>query len=253
MTDNDRSVTEDLLRAQALQGEIPAHVAVIMDGNGRWAEARGLPRWEGHHEGALAVREAVMACLDVGVPYLTLYAFSEENWLRPPSEIESLMDLLVEYAASQEEELCERGVRVRVFGDLNRVSTEARSAVERLAEATRRGKALSLNLAISYGSRSEIARAARRLAESAMAGRLRPEDIDVERFAQELYTVGLPDPDLLIRTSGEQRVSNFLLWQIAYAELLVTPVLWPDFDRSALFEAILEYQRRERRYGRVEV
>ena len=252
MTD-DRSAAADRLRAQVLRGEIPTHVAIIMDGNGRWAEARGLPRWEGHREGAVAVREAVVACLEIGVSYLTLYAFSEENWLRPSSEIEALMDLLAEYAASQEEELCERGVRVRVFGDLGRVSAEARGAVERLVEGTRLGEALSLNLAISYGARSEIARAARRLAESALAGRLLPEQIDVGRFAQELYTAGLPDPDLLIRTSGEQRVSNFLLWQIAYAELLVTPVLWPDFDRGALFAAVLDYQRRERRYGRVEV
>jgi undecaprenyl diphosphate synthase len=252
MTD-DRSATADRLQAQVLRGEIPTHVAVIMDGNGRWAEARGLPRWEGHHEGALAVREAVIACLEIGVRYLTLYAFSEENWLRPHSEIEALMDLLADYAASQKEELCERGVRVRVFGDLERVSDAARSAVGRLVEGTQLGEDLSLNLAISYGSRSEIARAARALAEAVIAGNLRPEEIDVERFAEELYTVGLPDPDLLIRTSGEQRVSNFLLWQIAYSELFVTPVLWPDFDRSALFEAILDYQRRERRYGRVEV
>ena len=249
----DRSAIADSLRARVLEGELPTHVAVIMDGNGRWAEARGLPRWEGHREGALAVREAVIGCLEIGIPYLTLYAFSEENWLRPSSEIDALMDLLAEYATNQEEELRERGVRVRVFGELEKVSDAARSAVERLAEATRLGKDLSLNLAISYGSRTEIARAARRLAESVIGGRLNPEEIDVERFEQELYTVGLPDPDLLIRTSGEQRVSNFLLWQIAYAELFVTPVLWPDFDRAALFEAILEYQRRERRYGRVEV
>jgi undecaprenyl diphosphate synthase len=195
----------------------------------------------------------VIACLEVGVRHLTLFAFSNENWLRPPSEILALMDLLVEYANSEESELRERGVSVSVFGDLERLSPEARAAVERLGTATRSGSALSLNLALSYGSRSEIAQAARRLVAAALAGRLKPEEVDAERFERELYTAGLPDPDLLIRTSGEQRLSNFLLWQVAYAELLVTPVLWPDFDRAHFFEAILEYQRRERRYGRVEV
>ena len=253
MPDDERTEIGERTLAEALHGEIPTHVAVIMDGNGRWAEARGLPRWEGHREGAKAVRETVVAALELGVRHLTLYAFSEENWLRPTSEISALMDLLVEYAASEQAELGERGVRVTVFGDLQRLSPEAREAVQRLEVATRGGEALSLNLAISYGSRSEIARAARRLVSEALAGRLRPEEVNTERFAAELYTAGLPDPDLLIRTSGEQRVSNFLLWQIAYAELLVTPVLWPDFDRVRFYEAILQYQRRERRYGRVEV
>lgn len=253
MPDTERSERRERLLVEALRGEVPAHVAIIMDGNGRWAESRGLPRWEGHREGAKAVREAVVASLEVGVRQLTLYAFSNENWLRPATEIAALMDLLVEYAASEVEELRERGVRVRVFGDLERLAPEARAAVQRLEAATGAGEKMSLNLAISYGSRSEIARAARRLVEQALAGALRPEEVDAERFARELYTAGWPDPDLLIRTSGEQRVSNFLLWQIAYAELLVTPVLWPDFDQTHFFEAVLEYQRRERRYGRVEV
>jgi undecaprenyl diphosphate synthase len=253
MPDTEQTKIRERLLAETRQGEIPTHVAVIMDGNGRWAEARGLPRWEGHREGAKAVREAVIACLDLGVRHLTLYAFSNENWLRPSSEISALMDLLVEYANSEESELRERGVCVRIFGDLERLSPEARVAVEALGAATRSGSTLSLNLAVSYGSRSEIARAARHLVVAALAGRLKPEEVDIERFERELYTAGSPDPDLLIRTSGEQRLSNFLLWQIAYAELLVTPVLWPDFDRAHFFEAVLDYQRRERRYGRVEV
>ncbi|MEJ2317840.1 MAG: polyprenyl diphosphate synthase [Gemmatimonadales bacterium] len=253
MPDIEQTKIRERLLAETLRGEIPTHVAVIMDGNGRWAEARGLPRWEGHREGAKAVREAVIASLKLGVRHLTLYAFSNENWLRPTSEITALMDLLVEYAESEESELRERGVRVNFFGDLERISPEARQAVDRLSNATRVGSALSLHLALSYGSRSEISRAARRLVSAALAGQLKPEEVDAERFERELYTAGLPDPDLLIRTSGEQRLSNFLLWQIAYAELLVTPVLWPDFDRAHFFEAILEYQRRERRYGRVEV
>ncbi|MEE8594597.1 MAG: polyprenyl diphosphate synthase [Gemmatimonadota bacterium] len=253
MADTEQTKIRERLLAETLQGEIPTHVAVIMDGNGRWAEARGFPRWEGHRQGAKAVREAVIASLELGVRHLTLYAFSNENWLRPSSEITALMDLLVEYANSEESELRERGVRVNVFGDLARLWPEAREALGRLGTATRSGSALSLNLALSYGSRAEIARVARRLVAAALAGQLKPEEVDEERFELELYTAGWPDPDLLIRTSGEQRLSNFLLWQIAYAELLVTPVLWPDFDRAHFFEAILEYQRRERRYGRVEV
>ena len=252
MSESEQEKVRERLLAQALQGEIPTHVAVIMDGNGRWAEARGLPRSQGHLEGIKSVREAVIGCVELGIRYLTLYAFSEENWLRPASEVAALMDVLVKYAASEEEELHERGVRVTAFGDLDRISPEARSAVEVLEAATRDGEALRVYLAISYGSRSEIARAARRLVVEALAGRLSPQDVDVDRFARELYMAEVPDPDLLIRTSGERRLSNFLLWQIAYAELFVTPVLWPDFDRTHLFEAILDYQRRERRYGRVE-
>lgn len=233
-------------------GEIPAHVAVIMDGNGRWARERGLPRWEGHRRGMEAVRESVKAALRVGLEHLTLYAFSQENWERPDEEVGALMDLLQEFVRREKEELRGNGVRVRVFGELESLPSRALAAVEELQSHTGSCGELQLNLAISYGSRAEIVHAARTLARKAVLGTLRPEDIDEDRFAGELYTGGWPDPDLLVRTSGEQRLSNFLLWQLAYAELHVTPVLWPDFDRSEFYRAVLEYQGRERRFGRVE-
>jgi undecaprenyl diphosphate synthase len=198
-----------------------------------------------------SVREVVAGCLDAGVEVLTLFAFSRENWQRPATEIEALMDLLEEYIARESDELRERGVRVRVLGDLDRLSPSGRQAVDRVMAATSAGTALALNLCISYSSRAEITRAARLLAEDAVAGRILPDAIDEAAIARRLYTAEWPDPDLLIRTSGEMRISNFLLWQLAYSELYVTPVLWPDFNREHLFEAILEFQRRDRRFGRV--
>ncbi|MFQ5747320.1 MAG: isoprenyl transferase [Gemmatimonadota bacterium] len=238
----------ELIRAG---GGPPAHVAVIMDGNGRWAAERGMPRWMGHREGMKAVRETVEGALEVGLAYLTLYAFSQENWNRPEDEVAALMELLREYVASETEELREQGVRVRVFGEREKLGAAAGEAVRDLEERTAGGERLQLNLAISYGGRAEIVDAARRLARAAGAGALDPAAIDEARFAAELQTADWPDPDLLVRTSGERRISNFLLWQIAYAELFVTPVLWPDFTRSDLYEAILDYQRRERRFGGV--
>jgi undecaprenyl diphosphate synthase len=232
-------------------GEVPRHVAVIMDGNGRWAQERHLPRSVGHREGMKAVREAVEGCTAAGVEVLTLFAFSEENWNRPPMEIGALMSLLEEYIARETAELRANGVEVQVLGDLSRLKPRAREAVDRLLAETRGGTKLLLNLAISYSSRSEIARAARRLAEDVLQGRLALEDVDEDAVSLRLYTAGLPDPDLLVRTSGEQRISNFLLWQLAYTELYITPVLWPDFTRRHLYEAILDYQGRERRFGRV--
>jgi undecaprenyl diphosphate synthase len=232
-------------------GEVPRHVAVIMDGNGRWAQERHLPRSVGHREGMKAVREAVEGCTAAGVEVLTLFAFSEENWNRPPMEIGALMSLLEEYIARETAELRANGVEVQVLGDLSRLKPRGREAVDRLLAETRGGTKLLLNLAISYSSRSEIARAARRLAEDVLQGRLALEDVDEDAVSLRLYTAGLPDPDLLVRTSGEQRISNFLLWQLAYTELYITPVLWPDFTRRHLYEAILDYQGRERRFGRV--
>ena len=239
-----------LARLQAL-GPVPRHVAIIMDGNGRWARERHLPRPLGHREGMKAVRETVEAALEAGVGVLTLFAFSEENWNRPLAEIGALMGLLEEFIARETEELRGNGVEVHVVGDLGRLKPSAREAVDRLVDATRGGTRLQLNLAISYSSRAEIARAARRLAEDVVQGRLALEDVDEEQLALRLYTAGVPDPDLLVRTSGEMRLSNFLLWQIAYTELFITPVLWPDFTREQLYEAILAYQGRERRFGRV--
>jgi undecaprenyl diphosphate synthase len=243
----------DLLERVRAGGPVPRHVAIIMDGNGRWARERHLPRPLGHRAGMQAVRETVEAAIEAGVGVLTLFAFSEENWNRPHTEIGALMGLLEEYIQRETEELRSSGVEVHALGDLARLQPTAREALDRLIDATRGGTRLLLNLAISYSSRAEIARAARRLAEDVVQGRLALEDVDEDALALRLYTAGLPDPDLLVRTSGEMRVSNFLLWQIAYTELFISPVLWPDFTRRHLYEAVLAYQGRERRFGRVTV
>ena len=244
-------VTADLLAQVRLNGGVPRHVAIIMDGNGRWARGRLMPRPLGHRAGMKAVREVVEGAIQSGVEVLTLFAFSEENWNRPPTEISALMDLLEEYIAREVAELRGQGVRVNVLGDLNRLGPKQRAAVERIEADTRSGTKLSLNLCISYSSRAELARAARLLAEEVLKGTKRLEDLDEAALASKLYTAAWPDPDLLIRTSGEQRLSNFLLWQLAYTEIYITPVLWPDFDRQRFYEAILDYQQRERRFGNV--
>jgi undecaprenyl diphosphate synthase len=230
---------------------VPHHVAVIMDGNGRWAADRGLPRHEGHRAGMSAVREVIEGSVEAGVGILTLFAFSTENWHRPEEEILALMTLLRVYAEQEKDELRERGVRVRVLGDLSRLDATVCEAIEGIREATRHGDRLLVNLMISYSGRAEILRAARTLAHRAARGELDPDTLDECAFEAELDTAGLPDPDLLIRTSGEYRISNFLLWQLAYTELLTSPVLWPDFTREDLFDAVREFQRRERRFGRV--
>ena len=250
MTDGSLGM-EELLGQVRAGGDVPAHVAIIMDGNGRWAGERGLPRFMGHREGMKSVRRAVKGCLALGVGHLTLYAFSKENWSRPREEIAALMRLLSEYVEREREALAEKGVRVRVIGDRSLLSPPAREAVESIERTTADGGTLVLNLAISYGSRDEILHAARTLATRCLEGELTPEDISESSFAAALYTSGSPDPDLLIRTSGEMRVSNFLLWQIAYSEIHVTPVLWPDFGEGDLYQAVRDYQRRERRFGRV--
>jgi undecaprenyl diphosphate synthase len=246
-------MSDELLRQVKLNGRRPAHIAIIMDGNGRWARGRALPRPFGHKAGMKAVREVVEGALAAGVEVLTLFAFSQENWQRPADEIGALMGLLEEYIAREMAELETQGVRVRFLGDLDRLPSSQRDAVDRLMAHTARGDKLALNICISYGARAELTRAARLLAADAVAGRIDPADIDEEAISSRLYTAAFPDPDLLIRTSGELRISNFLLWQLAYAELFVTPVLWPDFGREQLFEAILEYQRRDRRFGKVSV
>jgi undecaprenyl diphosphate synthase len=244
-------MSDDLLRRIQVHGSVPAHIAVIMDGNGRWAKGRALPRPLGHHAGMRAVREVIQGCLDARVGVLSLFAFSQENWQRPAGEIGALMRLLEEYIARELGHLREKGVTVRILGDIERLAPGARNAVARVMAEPPGGGELAHNLCISYTSRAEIARAARLLADEVAAGRLEPADIDEQAVARRLYTAPWPDPDLLIRTSGEMRISNFLLWQLAYAELYVTPVLWPDFTRRHLFEAILEFQRRDRRFGRV--
>src|SRR5690242_19937667 len=212
-----------------------------MDGNGRWARERRMPRPFGHRSGMRAVREVVEGAVEVGLEVLSLFAFSQENWQRPATEITALMSLLEEYIAREADELHERGVRVRALGALERLTPQAAAAVERVVTRTAANDRLTFNLFISYGGRDELVRAARLLAEDAVAGRLDPSAIDEATFASRLYTDGCPDPDLLIRTSGEQRISNFLLWQVAYSELFLSRVLWPDFTRAELYEAIREY------------
>ncbi len=242
---------DDLLAQIRVNGAVPRHVAIIMDGNGRWARERSLPRPLGHRAGMQAVREVVEGAIEAGVEVLTLFAFSDENWQRPATEISALMQLLEEYIAREIAELRAQGVAVHVLGDRSRLVPGARAAVERVERETAAGGRLSLNLCISYSSRAELARAARLLAEEVLKGTKRLEDIDEEALRDKLYTAPWSDPDLLIRTSGERRLSNFLLWQLAYTELYMTPVLWPDVTRRELFQAILDYQRRERRFGRV--
>jgi undecaprenyl diphosphate synthase len=235
-----------------LHGDVPGHVAVIMDGNGRWAAERGLPRHLGHREGMKAVRETIAGAVEANIDILTLFAFSTENWNRPVQEVSALMRLLEFYARKEREELVRQGVEVHVLGELDRVDEATRRAVDSIVAETRGGTRLRLNLMISYGGREELVRSARILAERVREGDIRPEDIDEQAIEETLFTHSLPPPDLLIRTSGEYRISNFMLWQLAYTELYITPVYWPDFDRQHLFEAILDYQRRDRRFGRVE-
>jgi len=234
-------------------GPLPKHIAIIMDGNGRWARERLLPRPMGHRQGMKAVREVVEGAIEAGVEVLSLFAFSQENWQRPATEIGALMSLLEEYVQREADELEAQGVRVQMLGDLDRLAPQARAAVDRVMAQTVKNSTLVLNLFISYGSRAEIVRAARRIAEEVAAGTLRPDQVDEAAISSRLFTAGGPDPDLLIRTSGERRISNFLLWQLAYTELHISPVLWPDFTRANLYEAILDYQTRDRRFGRVSV
>jgi len=245
------AASDELLAQVRVHGSSPRHVAIIMDGNGRWARERMLPRPMGHRNGMKAVREVVEAAIEVGVEVLSLFAFSQENWQRPAGEVSALMSLLEEYIQKEADELDEQGVRVVFLGDLDRLGKPQRDAVDRVMAQTAGNTTLVLNLFISYGSRAEITRAARLLAADVAAGRMTPAQVDEAALASKLFTVGCPDPDLLIRTSGEMRISNFLLWQLAYTELHISPVLWPDFGRRELYEAILEFQNRDRRFGRV--
>ncbi len=227
----------------------PVHVAVIMDGNGRWAAARHLPRVAGHREGARAVRRTIEAAIDQGVRWLTLYAFSSENWRRPAGEVLDLTGLLRHYLKSEIAELRANGVRLRIIGDRARFPADIQAELATAETSTAANTRLNLNVALSYGARDEIAQAARALAMEARAGRLDPEAIDAAAVAARLSTAGMPDPDLLIRTSGEQRLSNFLLWQAAYAELVFQDVLWPDYGAAHFAAALAEFARRERRFG----
>ncbi len=222
-----------------------------MDGNGRWARERGLPRREGHRAGAESVREAVEACKEIGIKFLTLYAFSSENWNRPKSEIKALMDLLERFLKKKTPEMHKQGVRLHAIGRLDTLPDSCRRELDRAIEQTSLNRDLDLVLALSYGSREEIVDAAQVLAREAVAGEIDPESIDCEAFAKRLYTAEIPDPDLLIRTSGEFRLSNFLLWQCSYAEIVITRKYWPDFKKADLHEAVEEYARRHRRFGAI--
>ena len=229
--------------------DTPRHIAVIMDGNGRWAKERGLPRREGHRAGAESVREVTDACIDLGVEYLTLYAFSSENWNRPQAEVKALMALLDRFLAEKAKDLDKKKIRLLAIGQLERLPLKTRNLLEKIMARTADHKAVTLVLALSYGGREEIVSAARSLAADAVTGKITLDSIDDTLFSSRLQTVGIPDPDLLIRTSGEMRVSNFLLWQISYAEIVIVKKFWPDFRRNDLNEAVQEYRRRHRRFG----
>jgi undecaprenyl diphosphate synthase len=229
--------------------KLPKHIAVIMDGNGRWAQQRSLPRVAGHKAGVESVRQTVETCRELGIQVLTLYAFSRENWQRPKWEVKALMGLLSQYLRSEIRELKKNGISLRAIGDLDQLPEKVRELLVRAEGQTAAGQGLVLNLALSYSGRSEILRAVRALVRDVRRGNVAEETIDETLFERYLYTAGLPDPDLLIRTSGEYRLSDFLIYQLAYAEIFVTKTLWPDFRKKDLMAAIVEYQNRERRFG----
>ncbi|MDX2278624.1 MAG: isoprenyl transferase [Saprospiraceae bacterium] len=236
-------------KSQIILENVPKHIAIIMDGNGRWAKQKGIPRLLGHRSGVKSVREVTEAAAEIGVQYLTLYAFSTENWNRPPAEVTALMTLLVETIKGEIRDLNKNKVRLQAIGDIEALPAATYKTLLEGIEQTKNNDRITLVLALNYSAKWEILRATRIIAEQAQKGLLKAEDIKESTFEAALSTNGIPDPELLIRTSGETRISNFLLWQIAYTELYFTPVFWPDFGRKELFEAILSYQRRERRFG----
>jgi undecaprenyl diphosphate synthase len=239
----------DSLKAEACRGKLPAHVAIIMDGNGRWAQRQGLPRLSGHAAGGRKAEEIVKFAQDIGIKHMTLYVFSTENWRRPEDEVKGLMGLLVEMFEKRLKDLIDYGARIRVIGRRDRLPEDVLHAIIRIEERTQANDKILVDLAIDYGGRDEIRRAIQELAKKAVLGEIQPEDIREEHVSSHLDTAGVPDPDLIIRTGGEMRISNFLIWQSAYAELVVTPRLWPDFSGRDLLLAILEYQHRDRRFG----
>lgn len=230
-------------------GRIPEHIAIIMDGNGRWAARRGLPRSAGHREGANTLKRIVRACDEVGIKYLTVYAFSTENWTRPKNEVDALMSLLLEFLRNADNELAGKNIRILVIGDPDGLSDEIRREIVRITGNTSGNTGLTLVIALNYGSRGEITEAIKRISLKVKIGSLKPEDITEELVSNHLYTSGIPDPDLIIRPSGESRISNFLLWQASYAEFWYSDILWPDFSKNDLLRAISDYQKRHRRFG----
>jgi undecaprenyl diphosphate synthase len=231
--------------------KLPSHVAIIMDGNGRWARKRLLNRIKGHEKGADTVRTIVRVCRQLGIPYLTLYAFSTENWQRPRQEVKALMALLKRFLNAELPELIKQDIRLQAIGQLERLPEDVRRTLQSTLDATRANQGLTLNLALSYGGRDDIVQAVKQVAQRIESGELSSDAIDAASIGQHLYTATMPDPDLLIRTSGEMRVSNFLLWQIAYSEINVTPTLWPDFSADEFIAILKDYQRRDRRFGAV--
>jgi undecaprenyl diphosphate synthase len=248
----DSDATARRREAIRQRGNLPHHIAIIMDGNGRWATRQGLPRISGHYAGRRAVREVVEGCVEFGIEYLTLYTFSIENWNRPPREVAALMRFLSKCLKEEREELKRNNVRLGAWGHLDDLPREVRKQLDSAIEELSKNTGLCLNLALSYSGRAEIVDAVRRIAEKVQEGTVAPEEIDEKIFDDHLYTAGTPAPDLLIRTSGEMRLSNFLLWQLAYSEIYLTDVLWPDFRKEHLEEAIVAYQGRDRRFGRVD-
>jgi undecaprenyl diphosphate synthase len=228
---------------------VPEHIAIIMDGNGRWASKRGLPRKAGHREGANALKRIVSVGNEIGIKYLTAYAFSTENWTRPKEEVDALMELLLEFLRNADKELAGKNIRIRVIGESEGLSAEIKKEITRVTENTSKNTGLTLLIALNYGSRREIAGAAARIAREVKRGTLKPEEVNEATVSKYLYTAGIPDPDLIIRPSGEMRLSNFLLWQCSYAEFWSSNILWPDFTKQHLLEAISEYQMRNRRFG----
>jgi len=228
---------------------LPNHIAIIMDGNGRWARKNALRRLAGHKKGANSVRSVVRSCRRLGIKFLTLYAFSVENWQRPKDEVRALMSLLEEYLQSEVQEMNDKDIRLMTIGDVDRFSWKTREVLLDTVEKTSKNSGMILTLALSYGGRDEIVESVKKIVRDIKEERIKESDITKENFSNYLYTSYIPDPDLLIRTSGEHRVSNFLLWQLAYAELYFTDVLWPDFSEESLFDAIVDYQKRERRFG----
>lgn len=237
-------------QSQSSQITPPSHIAIIMDGNSRWAKEKKVPFQVGHKKGSQNVQEVSQACIDLGVKYLTIYAFSSENWDRPESEVKYLMQLLEDYLEKETKPLIEKGVRIIISGDLERLSDSIRDKVNHIQDITKDNQSLTLNVAFSYGARQEIVSAAKNISLAVKEGKITLDDIDEELVSQNLYHSHIPDPDLLIRTAGDYRISNFLLWQIAYSELYFTKVFWPDFNKNHLIEAIADFNKRERRYGK---
>ncbi|HCY88555.1 MAG TPA: isoprenyl transferase [Desulfobacteraceae bacterium] len=250
-SDSNAPVTQELEKLGLNPDAMPVHVAMIMDGNGRWAKKRVMNRTKGHEKGTETVRQIVKACRELGISYLTLYAFSTENWARPKAEVKALMALLKRFLVGEREEMGKNAIRLNILGQIERLPDDVRQEAVTTINQTRGNRGMTLNLALSYGSREEITQAAKVIARKVKAGALDPENITDETISSHLYTGGMPDPDLIIRTSGEFRLSNFMMWQAAYAELAITDTLWPDFSRDELITILTDFQKRDRRFGKV--